>query len=108
RYFRKEFTVDFKVGKAILSATGDDEIVVYFNGKQVIDSKGWDKAAHADVTKSVRQGRNLIAIRGKNVSADAGVIAMLEMESGRKKQFVMTDTSWASAATAGGNWFQDG
>jgi putative heme-binding domain-containing protein len=108
RYFRKEFTVDFKVGKAILSAAGDDEIMVYLNGKQVIDAKGWDQAAHADVTKSVKQGRNLIAIRGKNVAADAGVIAMLEMESGRKKQFVMTDTSWKSAATAGGNWFQDG
>src|SRR4051794_19248041 len=66
RYFRKTFTVDGKISKAVLSATGDDEIVVYVNGKQVADSKTWEKTSRADVTKQLHAGENSIAIRGKN------------------------------------------
>src|SRR5579872_3162184 len=66
RYFRKTFNVDGRVSKAVLTATGDDEIVVYVNGHQVVESTQWEKAARTDVTKQLRSGENLIAIRGKN------------------------------------------
>src|SRR5690349_17928944 len=77
RYFRKTFTTEGKITKAILSATGDDEIMVYLNGHKVVDSKTWDTATRVDVTKDIHDGQNLIAIRGKNRTNDAAVIAML-------------------------------
>lgn len=105
RYFRKTFNVDAKVVKAILSAAGDDEIQVYLNGHKVIDAKGWDKATQKDVTKDIEPGENLIAIRGKNIAADAGVIARLKIEMPRyREQFVITDTSWLSSTTEIPHW----
>src|SRR5579862_9583355 len=79
RYFRKTFNVDGRVSKAALTATGDDEIVVYVNGHQVVESTQWEKAARVDVTRQLRSGDNLIAIRGKNRAGEAAIIAMLEL-----------------------------
>src|ERR1700722_5633687 len=95
RYFRKTFNVDAKMVKAVLVAAGDDEIQVYLNGHKVIDAKGWDKATQKDVTKEIEPGENLIAVRGKNITSEAGVIARLKIELPRyREQFVVTDTSW--------------
>ena len=105
RYFRKTFKVDARVVKAVLSAAGDDEIQVYLNGHKVIDAKGWDKATQKDVTKEFEPGENLIAIRGKNITADAGVIVRLKIELPKKReQYVLTDTSWLSSATETPHW----
>src|SRR5581483_2290145 len=98
RYFRKTFNVDGRVTKAVLSAAGDDEIQVFINGHKVIDAKGWDKATQEDVKKDIRQGENLIAVRGKNITAEAGVIVRLKLELPKyREQFVVTDTSWVSS-----------
>ncbi|MDB6123040.1 MAG: heme-binding protein [Pedosphaera sp.] len=106
RYFRKSFIIEGKVSQATLSAAGDDEIMVYVNGRKVIDAGGWNQATFVDVAKDLRQGENVIAIRGKNATGDAAVIAMLEFDLGkRRKQFLLTDASWVSSATAGTNWF---
>ncbi len=105
RFFRKTFTVEGRPTKASLSADGDDEIQVYINGHRVVDAKGWDKATEADVTKNIHDGENLIAIRGKNITADAGVIVRLRIQlPKRREQFVMTDTSWLSSAQEVPHW----
>ncbi len=107
RYFRKTFSVGAKPAKALLSVAADDEAIVYLNGKEVTRSTGYDKPAYVDVKSSLRDGENIIAIRGKNVAADvAAVVALLELQlPKRQRQVVMTDTSWVSAATKGDtNW----
>src|SRR5581483_3813416 len=58
----------------------DNEIHYFINGHKVIDAKGWDKATQEDVKKDIRQGENLIAVRGKNITAEAGVIVRLKLE----------------------------
>ena len=37
RFFRKTFTVDAPVTKAVLTIASDDQAIVYLNGKQVAD-----------------------------------------------------------------------
>ncbi|MDB6023321.1 MAG: heme-binding protein [Pedosphaera sp.] len=105
RYFRKNFQLDAKPSKATLSAVGDDEIQVYLNGRKVIDATGWDKAIVVQVGRDLRVGENVIAIRGKNITSEAAVIAMLDISvPKREKQIVVTDTSWVSAKTGPAGW----
>lgn len=105
RYFRKSFTIADKVTKANLEADGDDEIQVFINGHRVIDASGWDKASHANVAKQLHQGENVIAIRGKNITADAAVIVRLQIEMPKKReQYIVTDTTWLSCAKETPHW----
>src|SRR5689334_19569785 len=78
-YFRKIFTVKGKVQRADLAAAGDDKATVYVNGKEVVKSPLWNKASHANVTRSLKEGENVIAAMGKNTSGDAAFIAKLDI-----------------------------
>ena len=105
RYFRKAFDVAGQVTKAVLSATGDDEAEVFLNGKRVISSKSWNKAVVSTVTPDIVPGGNVLAVRGKNSSGDAAIIARLEISfRGGKKQVIVTDTSWQSSAEGPEGW----
>src|SRR5258708_1990631 len=61
RYFRKTFTIDGPASKAVLSAAGDDHVILYLNGKEVLRNDTWQQADVADVTQAVNHGENLIA-----------------------------------------------
>ena len=49
RFFRKPFTVDGMVTKAVLTVASDDQATVYLNGASS-RSRGWDKATTVNVT----------------------------------------------------------
>ncbi len=105
RYFRKTFKISGNFNKAMLSCAGDDEIQVFINGEKVAEGSGWQQAIRKDVTKHLDGGENVIAIRGKNETGPAGVIAMLEISTARnQKQFVLTDASWISSETEAKGW----
>ncbi|MDQ6631632.1 MAG: heme-binding protein, partial [Verrucomicrobiota bacterium] len=106
RYFRKTFTLDANVAKAVLSAAGDDEAQIFLNGKMVLDTKTWEKAIRADVTGELRKGENVLAVRGKNRGAgQAAVIALLEINLGkRNKQFIGTDANWLYSSQEFSGW----
>ncbi len=105
RYFRKSFEVRGPVVKAILSCAADDELQIYLNGRKITDAKGWSKAASPDVTKDIRNGENVLAIRGKNDKDVAAVIAMLDITmTKRRSETVVTDTNWVSSVKEVAGW----
>ena len=105
RFFRKIFDLSQAPKKAVLAAAGDDELDVWINGEKILSVKGWTEAKYADVTKKLTRGQNLIAIRGRNDTSDAAVLAQLEINlSGRKKQMVVTDSSWKTTSLEETNW----
>src|SRR6185369_4355452 len=59
RFFRKAFTLDGPVTKAVLSAAGDDHVIVFLNGKEVLRNDSWQKADVVDVTQAVKAGENV-------------------------------------------------
>src|SRR5438094_6498432 len=65
RFFRKGFKVDGNATKAILTVAGDDRATAFLNGKQVAVNRGWNLAVTATVTKELKSGENLLAIRGQ-------------------------------------------
>src|SRR6185436_18733583 len=44
RFFRKTFSAEPGVRRAVLMAAGDDQATVFLNGKQVLVSRSWNKA----------------------------------------------------------------
>ena len=106
-YFRKTITLDTSFRKAVITATGDDEVVVYVNGKKVIEHNAWQTTKKADVTDELEPGKNTIAIRGKNSGGDAAVIAMLEItKANKEKQLFGTDATWLVTKTETPKWEQ--
>ncbi|MBU6399320.1 MAG: c-type cytochrome [Verrucomicrobia bacterium] len=109
RYFRKTFAVDGTVRRAVLALAGDDQAVAFLNGKRVAISRGWEHATRANVRQAIVSGANLLAIRGKNNSGDAALIARLDLtfDSG-KTETIVTDPSWVSSATPADGWEKPG
>ncbi|MHB8519886.1 MAG: c-type cytochrome [Limisphaerales bacterium] len=109
RFFRKTFTVDGPVRKAVLALASDDQAFAFLNGKRAATSRSWEHATRADVTKALQPGENLIAIRGKNNSGDAAVMAKLELTlDNGNKQTVVTDSSWLSFDKEVDGWDRPG
>jgi hypothetical protein len=105
RFFRHGFTVEAPVRKAVLTFAGDDRAVAYLNGQEVARNTGWNKAAIVDVTKQLRTGQNLLALRGQNNSGDAAIIAKLDLTTGDNgTRSVVTAADWISSANGGSDW----
>ncbi len=105
-FFRKQFSVGFKAQRAELTATGDDEVTVYLNGREVAHSTDWKKPVTVEVTDALHEGANVLAVRGRNGSAGAAAVCVkLEVRSPNNfGLFVVTDKSWQSSPTETKGW----
>ena len=74
RFFRKTFAVVGRPRQAVLALAGDNYAVAYLNGRRAAVSRGWEHAVFADVTRLMRPGENLLAIRGRNESGPAALL----------------------------------
>jgi putative heme-binding domain-containing protein len=107
RFFRKVFNVDGKVEKAVLSLSVDDEGTGFVNAASVATVLEWGTPAVVDVTKEIKQGQNIIAVRGINHGSAAGVVARLDLTmADGKKNAVVSDTSWVTSAEDPAGWQQ--
>jgi putative heme-binding domain-containing protein len=105
RFFRKTFSPPPGFTKALLTTSGDDRVTAYFNGEQVGQNRSWDKAVSVDLTKQIKPGENILALRGRNNNGSAAVIAKLEFTlRDNTKQSVVTDASWLAAAKEATDW----
>jgi len=80
-FFRKQFSAAFQAKSAELTAAGDDEVIVYLNGREVARSTDWNKPVTVDVTAAMREGSNVLAVRGRNGSAGAAAVSYPEFFS---------------------------
>ncbi len=79
RYFRYEFTLADEVEYAPLQLTADDKYEIYINGELLAEnwdagSDSWGNVASFDVTKLVKKGRNLIAVKCFNKVSEGGLL----------------------------------
>jgi putative heme-binding domain-containing protein len=105
RYFRKTFTPEGQVTRALLAVVGDNHVVAYVNGQRVASSDDWQHPAVADVATHLKPGENLLAVSGRNDGGSAGVLARLELSlAGGRKQLIVSDRTWLSAAQVADGW----
>jgi hypothetical protein len=73
----------------------DNVLSVNVNGHHIGFSTEWQMPMSHDITKLVKPGRNVIAIRGVNQGGSAGLIARVTINGpATKKNYVVTDESW--------------
>ncbi|MCI0535617.1 MAG: hypothetical protein L0Z50_10360, partial [Verrucomicrobiales bacterium] len=105
RFFRKSFTIEGTVARAVIAVAGDDQAQAFLNGKQVANSRGWDQPSFGGVAPSLTNGENLLAIRGRNNSSAAAVLLRLDLTfQDGGKQTIVTDASWVSFPTPETDW----
>jgi len=101
RWFQRSFDVPARVvRRALLVASIDNAGEIWLNGRSVAKLTAWENAHVLDVTRWIRKGANLLAVRAENGGTGpnaAGLIARLalEFDNGQKLDIV-TDRSWRS------------
>src|SRR6185369_8993935 len=85
-FFRKTFLAPPRLVKAVLLGASDERMKVYFNGEPAAEIAGYEKAASVDVTRFIRAGENVIAVRVEHGKRLAALRVMLELatEGGRQ------------------------
>src|ERR1044071_7009693 len=105
-FFRRQFSVGFQAQRAELIAGGDDEVTVYLNGVEAGHSTDWKKPLKLEVTGALREGTNVLALRGRNgATGPAAVFAKLEVRSPNNfGVYIVTDNEWMSSAVETRGW----
>jgi putative heme-binding domain-containing protein len=94
-FFRKSIPLKKQPIRAEITASADNELELYVNGKHVATNKEWSQPVVIDVTNALEIGNNVIAARAANTGSVAGFIAKLTLDYGRNDpDVIVTDTSW--------------
>ncbi|MEO1844171.1 MAG: family 16 glycoside hydrolase [Akkermansiaceae bacterium] len=108
-YFRKQWTTASKVKSAKLTITADNSFTAFVNGKEVGSGNNWNTRYQFDVTKHLRLGDNVLAVRAGNEGSIAGLAAQLDLESDKgQKVRMVTDKSWKSTDQKREGWMAPG
>ena len=103
-YIRKSFAAK-KGDKVTISATCDNEMTIFLNGKQVAESKEWQVPKSVDLTPRIVEGGNVIAVKAVNRGEGAaGFVAKISIERDGRKESIATDESWEISPTATADW----
>src|SRR5687767_13755967 len=94
-FFRKPFHLGAAPEKAVLSVACDNKATIYLDGKAVGENDNWGQATVLDLTKLLKAGDHLLAVRAENDGGPGGLLAKLDVTlPDSRKQTVLTDTSW--------------
>jgi putative heme-binding domain-containing protein len=100
-YFRKTFRTPPLTWNARLAVSADDEADVFLNSVPVANCRRWSEPARAEVSVRLNQGENVLAIRARNRSGDAGLLVHLNLNG---QTNVMSDASWLVTTNEETNW----
>ena len=106
RAYRTSFDAPANLERALLLATGDDDLVVWLNATQVLTVKGHQNGQRLDVTSFLKPGAsNSIAATARNASAGpTGILVAIEMEAGGKTTRIVSNSSWRTQANPPAGW----
>jgi len=108
-YFRKTFELKGGRKAAVLSVTCDNHYEAWINGKLVGKGDNWANPGQFEIRKDVKNGENVIAIRGRNAGGVAGLAASLEITTAKgEKVQVVTDDSWRLSPKEEKSWQEAG
>ena len=82
-YLRDTFTLESVPSHAELTATADNHLELYLNGRKIADTfhkhhEVWQRVRRVKVASLLHPGVNVIAIRAKNDTASAGVLVSVK------------------------------
>lgn len=104
-YFRKTFDLG-GVEEAEVLITADNEFELYVNGQKAAAGADWRQVQAVDVTKLLRKGRNVLAVRVVNSDVGAAGLAarVVVKQPGGAYEGQSTDASWKTSVREFQNW----
>ncbi|MEW6360442.1 MAG: HEAT repeat domain-containing protein [Planctomycetota bacterium] len=109
-YFRRRFTLPAKPAEATVALTADNGYELFVNGTRIAGELGYGKDVWASVErfrieKHLRQGENVIAIRGEDLGGGAAIIAAVHIRTADGKTLnLVTDPSWLAIGEEQKDW----
>src|SRR4026207_2409871 len=100
-YFRKTFRTPPLTWNARLSVSADDEAEAFLNSVPVAVCRKWREPARAEVSVRLNQGENVLAVRARNRSGEAGLLVHLNLNG---QTNVVSDVSWLVSTNEEPNW----
>lgn len=109
RYFRRVFHLEnTAIASARLAMTADNSFTCWINGEQVGEGYDFNHSYTFDVSRVLRPGENVIAVRAENGATEpnpAGLIATLKIHPRNGADIELsTDASWQSAKAVEKDW----
>ncbi|MFP6737400.1 MAG: DUF1553 domain-containing protein [Planctomycetota bacterium] len=71
-YFRHAFNIDKLPPTTVLTATADNEFVLYLNGEKLLESSEWNTPVSVNPGRKLKRGKNLLAVRAANGGGVSG------------------------------------
>ncbi len=108
-YFRHTFNIDKLPPTAIITATADNQFVLYLNGEKLLESSEWSTPASVNPGRKLKHGKNLLAVRAANGGGGAnpaGLIVSLKGldEKGSSVFEAATSSAWLHTLEAVNGW----
>ncbi len=103
--FRKTIDVPEDLKSATVTATCDNAMSLFVNAEKLTDHQTWEESFKEDITKKVKPGKNIIALRGENQGGAAGIIARIVLETkAGKRETIVTDNTWTASEDMATGW----
>jgi putative heme-binding domain-containing protein len=108
-FFRKEFVLPPGIMAANLEVVGDDAQRTWVNGNDLGMQMDWSRLVRHDVGESLKPGRNVLAVEGRNASGIAGMAMRLTIELGDGSSAeLISDGSWMVSPESAEGWLDSG
>ncbi len=103
--FRKTVRVDAPIARATFSLTADGFFTLYINDARVGQNVSWDDARTIDVSRFLREGKNVIAVRVDRKRVNNGFIfnGSIELQT-RARIEIKSDESWVTSSAVTPQW----
>ncbi|MCA9116526.1 MAG: c-type cytochrome [Planctomycetaceae bacterium] len=96
-YFLEKTFEGASIQSAHMIASGDNEMAVSLNGRQVLSSGDWQQAESNDVSRLIQPGQNTLSVRVANKGGAAGFALKLAFVPAKgEPAYVVTDESWTA------------
>src|SRR5437764_3546174 len=97
RYFRHVFNADSLPRKINLEITADNGFTVWINGMRVGEGDQWQQLYRFDARKYLLEGKNVLAVEGRNEGGPAGLVVKLGA-------LAVSGKGWKASKTAAKGW----
>jgi putative heme-binding domain-containing protein len=104
-YLRRTFELTAVPKSATFFGSCDNVMTLFVNGEMVTQHSAWESPVRENITKRLKAGKNVIAVRASNQGSAAGFIAQVSIEQpDGSKLVIVSDAAWKAATDPKPDW----